>query len=354
MSLTIKYVSRVYCEFRFGVHMCYIKQISQPQVMGKQQQAVVQQQKPRFTPIPAEEARASRLELLFRKICLAAITMLGIGYTLVSAPSAILIANSLSTIPLASQPNIDAIAGRILFLMASSVSIVLGVLLIFGGVQFYERGKVKGVAFLGISLGSFQLLCLGTGSTLLAGTNAATLALTCAPIIVTAAAALYTSSDPRCRLLGSATGVLGGAVLAYAILNLRLLYLIFGWDVPFTGPFLSLTVLESVAVVLAPAVAAGHAILSYVREERAISHVFTLLIAMVYGLGAFVGSIVLSMSFWNWIWKSPWIGPFYGAPDWFMNIIVFWSASLVLMDIAGILLVAAACVGFICVARGLS
>ena len=117
---------------------------------------------------------------------------------------------------------------------------------------------------------------------------------------------------------------------------------------------MSLTVLESAAVVLAPVVATGHAILSYVRGEPAISHVFTLLVAMVYGLGAFVGSIVLSMSLWNWIWKSPWIGPFYGAPDWFMNIIVFWSASLVLMDIAGVLLIVVACVGFICVARKLS
>jgi hypothetical protein len=37
-----------------------------------------------------------------------------------------------------------------------------------------------------------------------------------------------------------------------------------------------------------------------------------------------------------------------------MNMIVFWSASLVLMDIGGILMMIAALIGFIFVARELS
>jgi len=323
--------------------------------MGKRQQAVLQQQKPRFTPIPVEEPRESRLELFFRKTALAAITVLGIGYVLVNAPVAILIGYSVSTIPIASQANVGAIAGRLLVLMGLSISILLGVLFVFGAVQFYERGKVKGIAFLGVSLACFYLLCIGVGSMLLfPEANLASLTMIVAPLIVVASAALYPSSNSSFRLLGSFSGIVGGIVLGYAIFNLRTLDLVFAWDIPFTGPFLSLVILESAAVVLAPTAAAAYAIISHANGERRIPHMFTLLVALVYGLGTFVGSVLLSMSFWNWIWKSPFIGPFQGLPEWFIDMIVFWSASLVLMDAGGLLLIAVACLGFICVGRELS
>ena len=324
-------------------------------LMGKRQQVVVQEHKPISTPIPVEEIRVDRLELFFRKMALAAITMLGIGYVMVNAPVAILVGNSMLSTPITSQANVVVIASRILFLMALAISAFLGVLFIYGAVQFYERGKVKGVIFLGVSLGAFYLLCLGVGSILLLPEpSSAALTLAIAPLLVMAGTALYTSSNPRCRLLGSSTGVVGGITLAYAILNLRALDLVFEWDIPFTGPFLSLTLLEGAVVVLVPIAATVHTVFSYGGEERPIPHVFTLLIALVYGLGAFIGSIILSMSIWNWIWRSPWSGPFYGLPEWFANIIVFWSASLVLMDIGGILLIAVACLGFVCIARELS
>jgi hypothetical protein len=63
---------------------------------------------------------------------------------------------------------------------------------------------------------------------------------------------------------------------------------------------------------------------------------------------------VLSMSFWNLIWQSSWTGLFHGLSDWVANIIVFWSASLVLMDIGGTLLIGVAGLGFVCMARELS
>jgi len=323
--------------------------------MGKRQQVVIQEHRPVSAPILAEETRASRLELFTRKMSLAAITMLGIGYVLVNAPVAILVGSSMFSIPIASQADVAAIAGRILFLMVLAISASIGVLFIYGAVQFYERGKVKGVIFLGVSLGAFSLLCLGVGSTLLLSEpSSAALTLTIAPLIVIAGTALYTSSNPRCRVLGSSIGVVGGITLAYSILNLRALDLVFRWDIPFTGPFLSLTLLESAVVVLAPIAATVHTIFSYGGEERPIPNVFALLVALVYGMGTFIGSITLSMNFWNRIWQSPWSGPFYGLPEWFANMIVFWSASLVLMDIGGILLIAVACLGFVCVARELS
>ena len=323
--------------------------------MGKRQQVVVQEHRSAPVPIPAEENRASRLELFMRKMSLAAITMLGIGYVLVNAPVAILVGSSMLSIPISSQAGVAAIAGRILFVMALAISASLGVLFIYGGVQFYEQGKVKGVIFLGVSLGAFYLLCLGVGSTLLLPElSSAALTLTIAPLIVIAGTALHTSSNPRCRLLGSSIGVVGGTTLAYAILNLQALDLVFKWSIPFTGPFLSLTLLEGAVVVIAPLATAAHTAFSYSRDEHLIPNVFVLLVALVYGLGTFIGSITLSMNFWNRIWQSPWSGPFYGLPEWVANMIVFWSASLVLMDIGGILLIAVACLGFVRVARELS
>ena len=324
-------------------------------VMGKRQQVVVQELGRPSAPVPAHEFRANRLELLFRKMALAAATMIGIGYVLVNAPVAMLIADSILRIPVASQANVMAIAGRALFLMALTISAFLGVLLIFGAVQFYERGKVRGVAFLGGVLGAIYLLCLGVGSSLLLPEpSPAALALAIAPMFVVASVALYISSSQRWKLVGSATGIVGGIILAYSISNLRVLDLVFAWSIPFTGPFLSLTLLESAVVILAPVAAMVHAVFSYNREERPIPYAFTLLVALAYGLGAFIGSIVLSMSFWNLIWQSPWVGSFHGLSDWAANMIVFWSASLVLMDIGGILLTAVACLGFVCMARELS
>jgi hypothetical protein len=323
--------------------------------MGKHQQVVVQEHRPTPVPIPVEENRVSRLEPFIRKTSLAAMTMLGIGYVLVNAPVAILVSNSMLSISISSQAGVAALTGRILFVMALAISASIGVLFIYGAVQFYERGRVRGVIFLGVSFGSFYLLCLGVGSTLLLPEpTPAALALTIAPLIVVAGTALHASSSPRCRLMGSSVGVVGGITLAYAILNLQALDLVFKWGIPLTGPFLSITLLEGAVVVIAPLAIAVRTAFSYSQEERLIPHVFVLLVALVYGLGTFIGSITLSINFWNRIWQSPWSGPFYGLPEWIANMIVFWSASLVLMDIGGILLIAVACLGFVCVARELS
>ena len=323
--------------------------------MRKTEQVAVQEQAPKLTPIQTEEIRVNKVELFMRKIVLAALTMFGIGYILVNVPVAILIGNAVMTIPIASQANISAIAGRVLFLMASVIAAFLGVLFIFGAVKFYERSQTKAMVFLGVLLGSFYLLCLGAGSTLLLSqTNLTALMLIVAPVLVVVSAAAYTSPYTRFRIVGSVLGIVGGVTLAYAIFNFRIFDLVFEWDIPFTGPFMSLTVLESAAVILGPMAACVNSLFDQHAEERPLNHVFTLLVGLVYGVGAFIGSIVLSMSFWNLIWKSPWIGPFQGIPEWIMSTVVFWSASLILVDIGGILLIAGACLGFICVSREFS
>jgi len=322
--------------------------------MGKIEQIAVQKQTLKLKPIQTEENRPTKTELFIRKIALAALTMLGIGYVLANVPVAVLIANQASTIPIASQANINAITGRILFFMASTIAAFLGVLFIFGAVKFYERSQTNGIVFVGVLLGSFYLLCLGVGSTLiLSEINVTTLMLIVAPLVITLSAAIHSSPSTRFRIIGSVLGIVGGVALAYAIVNFRTLDLIFPWNIPFTGPFMSLNVLESAAVILASVAAAVNSLFDQHSEERPFIHVSILLVALVYGLGALIGSLVLSMNFWNLIWRSPWLGPLNGVSEWIMSTVVFWSASLVLMDIGGVLLMAGAFLGFIHVAKEL-
>lgn len=314
----------------------------------------MQKQVPSLASVQAEETKADKIEPLLRKIVLAALTMLGIGYILVNTSQALLIGQTLASLPIESQANVNAIAGRVLFSIASLISASLGGLFIFGAVKFYERERIDGLILLGVLIGSFYLLCLGTGSALLLSeTSLGTVAFIVASLLVAISAATYSSSG-RMRSWGAIVGIVGGAVLTYAIFNFRFLDLVFAWGVPFSGPFMSLTVLESVVVVLA---SVGTCVNSFANErfdERPVAHVFTLLVAVVYGLGAFVGGLLLSLSFWNLIWKSPWVGALHGLSEWVLSMVVFWSASLVLLDIGGILLIVGSCLGFVWVAREFS
>jgi hypothetical protein len=148
--------------------------------------------------------------------------------------------------------------------------------------------------------------------------------------------------------------IAGGVALAYAIFNFRSLDLIFAWGLQFSGPFMALTVLESAAIILGSVAACVNSLFGEYFDARPFSHMSILLVALVYGIGIFIGSLVLSMSLWDLMWKSPWIGPLNSISEWVMSTVVFWSASLILIDIAGILLIAGACLGFIYVSQELS
>ncbi len=315
----------------------------------------VQEQTSKSELSQIEDIRPNTAELLLKKITLAALTMLGIGYILTNVPIGLLTVNSISNIPIASQEAVNAISGRLLFLMSSMISALLGGLFIYGAVQFYERGETRRMALLGVLMASFQLLCLGVGSTLLLPKiNLPALMLTFGSVIIAASAITYLIPDKNHQLIGASLGVVGGGTLAYAIFNLRIYDLIFAWNIPFTGPFMSLVILESLVVILAPVVALVHAALKKQPRERLLPYSLVLLIALVYGVGAFIGALVLSMNFWNLIWKAPWLGPLHGMSDSILTTVVFWSASLVLLDIGGILLIIAACLGFVHVSREFS
>jgi len=160
--------------------------------------------------------------------------------------------------------------------------------------------------------------------------------------------------NSRFKLAGSISGIVGGALLAYALFNVRIFELVFDWGIPLNGPFMSLLTLEGIVVILGPVAAFIHSIVGANRTESPLAHASILSVALVYGIGMFVGSLVLSMSLWDLVWKSPWSGPLSGLPSWVISTIVFWSASLLLIDLGGIILIITACLGFVFVAKEFS
>lgn len=298
------------------------------------------------------------MEPLLRKMVLAAFTVLGTGFVLVNVPITLLLGYSVSQFQITSQQVVTEIAGRLLFILGSVAFMVVGLLLVIAAI-YYDGIVPKGIIFLGALSASFYLLCLGVGSTLLSQeANFHALLMTVAPILIVASAALYMmpSFHPKINgsMLGAMLGVLGGIILAEAVYNIPILNLAFEWDVPFTGPFMSIVVLESIAVVLGPIATLLHSFHTIRSKGTTLTHTLLSLVALIYGIGLFIGSLVLSLSFWNWIWKAPWTGPFHGMPSWALSTIIFWSASLFLTGIGGIILVASSFLGFISVARELS
>jgi len=286
-----------------------------------------------------------------RKLVLAAATLLGVGYIVVNIPIVILLSYRFSEIPIASMENVSALAGITLFLMASVLLMILGCFLIIGGLQYYRGSASQGVLFLGSLLASFYLLCLGMGSMLMVSQmSISTMLFIVSPVVVMGAVAIYMGRSVSFKLVGSVLGIIGGVLLAVAIFNQQSLKLVFDWGVPFPGPFMSIAAMEAVVVILGPVTAFTYSILAERREE-AVAHSFLSIVALVYGIGMFIGSQILAFSFLDLLWKAPWMGPFHGAPQWIFGAVAFWSASLFLLMIGGIVLIVCSCLGFIFAAQ---
>ena len=196
-------------------------------------------------------------------------------------------------------------------------------------------------------LSSFYLLCLGTGSALiLQEVNLLTLLLVATAILIVASATVYMIPSFRLKFVACLLGIVSGIFLTTATLNSPILDLVLKLDVPFPGPFMSMAVLEGLTIVLASITALVYSVLG--NGEKPIIHVFLSMVALIYGIGVFVGSLVLSLNFLNLIWKAPWdVSPLFGQPDWVLSTVIFWAASLGMLAIGGIVLIFCACVGFI-------
>ncbi|MFQ6081640.1 MAG: hypothetical protein ACE5OW_08240, partial [Candidatus Bathyarchaeia archaeon] len=281
------------------------------------------------------------------KLVLAAACVLGVGYITSNMATLILLHYLLSQFTMSSVPIIIQMCGIILFMVASILLMVLGAFLILGGLQFYRRITPSGVMFLGVLLASFYLLCLGIGSAMILGLQSiSVLLLIIGSVLVMAGAATYMAPSFSLKFVGSVLGIAGGILLAIVTFNLQVLRFVFvEWYVPFLGPFMSMTMLEAVAVVLGSVSALVHLILKRTKEEP-VSHVLLSIVALIYGIGVFIGPLTLSFSLWDLIWKAPWLPPLHGVPGWVLKATILWSGSLIIPTIAGIILIVCSFSGF--------
>lgn len=286
------------------------------------------------------------LESILRKMVSVAAVFIGLGYVLPNIATVIILTHFFSQYPIESLKNIYMISGITLFIIASILLIIVGIFIVFGGIRYFVGTFSQRIMFVGIMLSSFYLLCLGTGSALiLQEVNLLTLLLFATAILVVASAAVYMVPSFRLKFVACLLGIVSGVFLTTATLNSRILDLVFNWNVPFPGPFMSMAILEGLTIILASITALIYSILG--NGEKPVMHAFLSMVALVYGIGVFVGSLVLSLNFLNLVWKAPWELALHGQPDWVLNTVIFWAASLWMLVIGGIVLILSACMGFI-------
>jgi len=286
------------------------------------------------------------LESVLRKMVSVAAVFIGLGYVLPSIATVIMLNYFSSQYPIESVENIYWVSGIIIFIIASILLIAVGVFIVFGGLQYFVGTFSQKIMFVGIMLSSFYLLCLGTGSTLiLQEVNLLTLLLVTTAILVVASATVYMVPSFRLKFVACLLGIVSGICLTTATLNSPILDLVFNWNVPFPGPFMSMAILEGLTIILASITALVYSIFG--NGEKPVIHVFLSMVALIYGIGVFVGSLVLSLNFLNLVWKAPWELALHGQPDWVLSTVIFWAASLGMLAIGGIVLILCACMGFI-------
>ncbi len=296
-----------------------------------------------------------------RKFVLGMTTILGLGFILPNAATIAVLAHILSTFSIYSQEMIFQISGTLLFLIASILLIILGTLIMTWGIRYYKHDSYMDIVFGGVILASFYLLCLGLGSVLLSPqTNLSNLLLVVSPVLIIVSTAAYMTPSFPYRLSGSLLAIVGGALLAIAISNVPPLSLILEWGIegsqstiPFSGPFMSLTLSEGIAVILG-SITALVSSLPFERKAKPLTHVLFSATGLVYGISLFIGAFLLSFSFLNIIWKAPWLGPLYGQSGLLFGAVIFWSASLVMLEIGGLVLILVSCLGFLYAAKEFS
>ncbi|MDH5390438.1 MAG: hypothetical protein OEX10_04720 [Candidatus Bathyarchaeota archaeon] len=286
------------------------------------------------------------LESALRKIVSVAAVFIGLGYVLPSIATIIMLNYFSSKYPIESVENIYWFSGTITLIIAFILLIAIGVFIAFGGLRFFGGTASEKIIFVGIVLSSFYLLCLGTGSALiLQEVNWSILLLVATAILLVASATVYMVPSFRLKFVACLLGIVSGIFLTTVTLNSPILDLVLKWDVPFPSPFMSMAILEGLTIVLASITALIYSILG--NGENPIGHTFLSMVALIYGIGVFVGSLVLSLNFLNLIWKAPWELALHGQPDWVLSTVIFWAASLGMLMIGGILLILSACMGFL-------
>ncbi|UCD26906.1 MAG: hypothetical protein JSV75_01945 [Candidatus Bathyarchaeota archaeon] len=293
------------------------------------------------------------LESGLRKMVSVAAVFIGFGYVLSSIVTVIMLTYFSSQYPIESVENLYWFSGIVLFVIASFLLVGVGVFLVVGGLKYLVGTVSQKIMFIGIMLSSFYLLCLGTGSALaLQQVDLPALLLVATGILFVASATVFLTPSFRLKSVACLLGILGGISLAAAAFDSTILDLVFMWNIPFPGPFMCMAILEGLAIVLVSITALVYSVLG--DGEKPTTDTLLSLIALVYGVGVFIGSLVLSLNLLNLVWKAPWDLALYQQPTWVVNTVIFWAASLGMLGIGGIVLILSACAGFLLATRKLS
>ena len=292
-------------------------------------------------------------ELDLSKLVLVTCTVLGSGFVLANIALSILLAYQILQFSISSTTQVASMFGTFLFLLASVILIILGIFLILGGIYSYRWGAPEGILSLGILLGSLYLLFLGIGSTLLHSSIESILLILSAVFFMIGNAA-YMSTAFDFKLTGSFMTLAGGILLATVLFNYPVLGAVFaGWDVPFLGPFMSMSFIEAIVMILAPAAVFTDVMIKRRKEESALQ-IFFPIVTLMYGMGMFIGTLFLTFNLWNILWKAPWVGPLHDVPNWVFGTTVFWSVTLIILAIAGVFLGVSSFLAFANMTRELS
>lgn len=302
-----------------------------------------------------------RIASYLRKLILGMTTILGLGYILPNVATIVVLAYILSTLRISSQEIVFQISGTILFLIASVLLIALGIFIMTLGIRYYKNVSCSDVVFGGVMLASFYLLCLGLGSVLLSPQiSLSDVLLVVSPVLIMVSTAAYMVPSFPYRLGGSLLAIVSGVLLAIAIANVPPLSRVLAWKiegtggtVPFSGPFMSLTLSEGMVVILGSITALVNS-LPYKRKTKPLTHVLFSTMGLVYGISLFIGAFLLSFSFLNIVWKAPWLGPLHGQPSLIFGAVIFWSASLLMLEIGGLVLILVSCLGLAYTAKEFS
>jgi hypothetical protein len=290
-----------------------------------------------------------------QKLFSVTLNVLGIGFVLVNLSVLILLGYYLSQHSISSLEAVTQIGGITLFIIASAMLMAVGCLLIVGGIQHYRGNTTQRVILIGVLFTSLYLLCLGIGSALLRSqSDIGAVLLSISPVLMMVGATAYVAPSSLYKIVGSIVGIAGAIPLALGIFILQPLSLVFtGWDVPFPGPFMSMALLEGVAVILGSVAVFTHSLLSE-RKEKSVSQALLSLVGIVYGIDVFIGPLVLSFSLTNLLWKAPWLPPLNGAPYYVYGTTILWSVSLLILAIGGILLTLSSFLEFMFATKGMS
>jgi len=286
------------------------------------------------------------LESALRKLIFGTTTVLGIGYVLVNIAMLIILSYFLSQMTISSTQIVIEMGRITLYLLASIVMVMLGILILVGGFRYYKGYNPKGTILLGTLLASFYLLCLDLAALLLPQINLHVVLLIIGPIIVMVATPCLALRPFLSKLIGSILGTVGAILLAFIILNLQILPPVFArWNIPFLGPFMSPPIVGATAVILG---CVAVILYSFVAEYKggSVKYIVFPIATLVYGIGVFIGPLILAFSLWDLIRKAPWLPPLHNVPGWVVNTTILWSAGFIILAVAGCLLTLSSYMGF--------